>query len=154
MTPTADLQGVLARAANHLRPINLHVVIAVNGPAPLHVFGRPAGHPVDVSVYVRPEDLDHFLAALGPLLRTLPVWTASMQARHPLAVDWSWGYQEARRAVLPRGGVFVPATRVDVLGLARDPEASVTRARMAGARAFLQQLRPAAQPQALPNAAD
>lgn len=154
MDITADLMTLLPRAAHHLRPVNLRVVHATNGPAALHVFGRPARFSTYFSVYVRPEDLDHFLAALGPLLRTLPVWTAYTQARHPLAVDWSWGYQEARRAVLPRGGVFVPATRVDVLGLARNPEVSVTRARMAGARAFLSQLRPAAQPQTLPNAAD
>lgn len=146
----------LAAAVHHLKAFPVSFAHSTFGPAPLHVVGRPNTPLARLSVYLHDEDLSALAQELPGHLRAPPVWTAWLACRAPHPLEWTWGYQQARRLTLPHGGVFKPRASLEPDLHCQHPDPDITHARLHGMLSYLVHLpgTPLAPTLPTPNAAD
>jgi len=107
----------------------------------LHLTGRHGTPYARVKLTVSPDtDLRGLSTELPAHLSTLPDWKLPLPEHH--CIEYVHGYQVARHGCLPDGGLFVSAFLLTPETLpCSDPDGPKKDAFMAGARAYLSQVR-------------
>ena len=146
------MKSALSQVAADLRGLPVHFALSAFGPAAVHVVGK-AGSPLTwLDVFVHEEDLHALVQELPQHLHARPLWTVWLERQCPLPIDWTWGFQEARRQIFPRQGVYCPSDRLEPTTACAHPDPAVLDARQLGMLAYLYEL--IGHGQAWSNAAD
>lgn len=134
------MKTALSQVAADLRGLPVHFALSAFGPAAVHVVGK-AGSPLAwLDVFVREQDLRTLVQELPQHVQVRPLWTVWPERRCPLPVDWTWGFQEARRQIFPRGGVYCPGQRLEPAIACAHMDPAVFDARQLGMLAYLHEL--------------
>lgn len=132
--------NTLRTVAPLLNALGLRYAMCNHGPAPIHVRGR-AGTPLAfLDVYVALDDVAVFAREIRAHAVVRPLWDVWLTGPTAEPLAWTWGFQESRRQLLPKSGVFLPSGHLCLEDVCASSDAQLQAARTLGMLAYLREL--------------